>query len=230
MQTLLKTILAVILAIGFLALDARAQAAPGDPAAAAATASATPAKKPTVAFLGLTDDSDPQVSEAISKRIRRELGADTALISISGEQVAMLYAKGVLKSPDARPDDPAALAKALGARYFAYGTLEKIGVTSKRTWWKPWSTKAVWKQGMRLHVIDGAKGDIAFDGLVDANIPETLWLDPEGNLNQLPPLEHDARLRSMAEAVSVESAKALAKAVKEKAAPVTPAAAAAPQG
>ncbi len=211
MQTLLKTLLALSLGLGFLALDARAQ----DPAAAAAAA---PAKKPTVAFLGLTEGSDPQVCDAITKRIRRELGADSALTSVSSEQVEMLYAKGVLRAPDARPEDPGAVSKALKAEYFAYGTLERIAVTSKRTWWKPWSTKVAWKQGMRLHVIDGTKGVVAFDGLVDAIMPETNWLDPEEDWGMIPPLEREGRLRAMAEAISVESAKSLAKTVKDKAA------------
>src|SRR6478609_8612647 len=75
-KSILKSLLAILLGLGFLALQSRAQA----PAAASA-------KKAAIAFLGLTDASDPQMRAVITQRIRGELAADTALITIPGETV-----------------------------------------------------------------------------------------------------------------------------------------------
>jgi hypothetical protein len=221
-KSILKSVLAVLLGLGFLVLQSRAA-----PAAAPAAG-----KKAAIAFLGLTDASDPQVGADIAKRIRGTLGADSALVSIPGEQVDKLFAKGILRAPDARPEDPEALRREVGDAYLAYGGLERIAVTSKRTWWKPWAVKNAWIQGMRLHIVDGAQGIVVMDSLVSAAVPETGFLfAPEEDWGKLPPLERERRMRIMAEAVSVEAAKALAKAVKARApAPASPGNAAVPPG
>jgi hypothetical protein len=206
--------LAILLGLGFLALQSRAQAPAGT-------------KKAAVAFLGLTDASDPQISAAIAMRIRGELGADPTLISIPGEEIDKLFSQGILRGPDLRPDDPQALRREVGDAYLAYGSLERITVDSKRTWWKPWSVKNTWTQGMRLHVVDGVKGSVVFDSLVAAAVHEPGFIfTPEEDWGKVPPLEREKRMRIMAEAVSVEAAKALARAVKGHAAPASPPAAA----
>jgi len=202
MTSLLKSMLAILLGLGFLALQSRAQAPAGT-------------KKAAVAFLGLTDASDPQISAAIAKRIRGELGADPTVIAIPGEEVDKLFSQGILRGPDVRPDDPQALRREVGDAYLAYGSLERITVDSKRTWWKPWSVKNTWTQGMRLHVVDGVKGSVVFDSLVAAAVHEPGFIfTPEEDWGKIPPLEREKRMRIMAEAVSVEAAKALAKVVK----------------
>jgi hypothetical protein len=204
-KSLLKSLLAVLLGLGFLALQSRAAPAPE--------------KKTAIAFLGLTEASDPQISAAIAKRIRGEIGADSALVSIPGEEVDKLFAKGILRAPDARPEDPEALRREVGEAYLAYGSLEGVAVTSKRILWKPWSLKNTWTQGMRLHVVDGTKGEVVYDGRVAAAVPESGFLfAPEEDWGKVPPLERERRMRIMAEAISVEAAKALAKAVKGRAA------------
>ena len=53
---------------------------------------------------------------------------------------------------------------------------------------------------MRLHLVDGKKGEVVFDGMVDATIPETALLGPEEDWGKIPPLEREARLRVMASA------------------------------
>jgi hypothetical protein len=207
---LLKSLLSILLALGFLALDARAQAE-------------APSPKTAVAFLGMAEGSDPQVSDAIAKRIRIELGNDSGLLSVPEEDLARLYAKGILRAPDIRPEDPGALRREIGEAFLAYGRLERISVTTKRTWWKPWAVKNTWTQGMRLHVVDGLKGEVVFDAVVAAAVPEAEFLfSPEEDWGRVPPLEREKRMRIMAEAISVEAAKALAKAVKERANPAAP--------
>src|SRR5688572_19201513 len=104
MGSIMKTLLALALGSGFLVLELSA--------------------KPTVAFLGLSRDSDPRVSGDIARRIRWELAADTGLSVFSAEEVAVLYAKGVLSGPEAAPADMPGLAKGLGAQYYAFGKLE----------------------------------------------------------------------------------------------------------
>jgi hypothetical protein len=204
MTSLLKSMLAILLGLGFLVLQSRAQA----PAPAGA-------KKTAVAFLGLTDASDPQISAAIAKRIRGELEADSTVIAIPGEEIDKLFSQGILRGPDVRPEDPQALRREVGEAYLAYGSLERITVDSKRTWWKPWFVKNTWTQGMRLHVVDGIKGSVVFDSLVAAAVHESGFLfTPEEDWGKVPPLDREKRMRIMAEAVSVEAAKALAKAVK----------------
>jgi hypothetical protein len=210
-EYILKSLLSILLALGFLALDARAQAE-------------APPKKPSVAFLGMAAGSDPQVSEAIAKRIRIEIGNDSGLVSVAGEDVARLYAKGILRDPETRAGDPAALRREIGEAYLAYGKLERISVAAQRKWWKPWAVKNTWTQGLRLHVVDGAKGQVVFDAVVAAAVPEAGFLfSPEEDWGKVPPLEREKRMRIMAEAVSVEAAKALAKAVKDRANPPAPA-------
>jgi hypothetical protein len=199
MNSIMKTLLALALGFGFLVLDIHA--------------------KPTVAFLGLTRDSDPRISGDIARRIQWELGADTGLAAFSAEEVAVLYAKGLLSEPEAVPADMPKLAKGLGAQYYAFGKLENVAVTSKRIIWMPWSLKVKWTQGLRLRVLDGSNGGVVFDGLVTCEVPEKATFSaPDANLGKLSPLEREARLRIMAAAVSVESAKALSKALIEKAA------------
>jgi hypothetical protein len=199
MQTLFKTLLAVALGFGFLVLDLHA--------------------KPTVAFLGVSPESDPQLSGAVAKQIQFELGADTGLSVFSAGDVSMLYAKGLLQEPEAVPADMPRLAKGLGAQYYAFGKLEPVALQSKRIIWMPWSLKVKWSQGLRLRVLDGSNGQVVFDGLVKGEIPEKAFMTaPEGKLDAMSPLERDARIRKMAAAVSIESAKALAKVVKDKAA------------
>lgn len=201
--------LAILLGLGFLVLQSRAQAPAGT-------------KKSAVAFLGLTDASDPQISAAIAKRIRGELESDPALTAIPGEEIDKLFSQGILRGPDARPADPQALRREVGDAYLAYGSLERVMVASKRTWWKPWSVKNTWTQGMRLRLVDGVKGSVVFDSLVAAAVHEPGFLfAPEEDWGKIPPLEREKRMRIMAEAVSVEAAKALAKAVKGRSAPAS---------
>lgn len=198
MGSIMKTLLALALGLGFLFLDLHA--------------------KPTVAFLGLSRDSDPRVSGDIARRIQWELGADTGLTAFSAEEVAVLYAKGVLTGPEAAPADMPKLAKGLGSQYYAFGKLEAAAVTSKRIIWKPWSLKVKWTQGLRLRVLDGSNGKVVFDGVVTCEVPEKASFSrPDADLGKLSPMERESRLRIMAAAVSVDAAKALAKTVKENA-------------
>ena len=200
MKSIMKTLLALALGLGFLILDLHA--------------------KPTVAFLGLTRDSDPRISGDISRRIQWDLSADTGLAAFSAEEVDALYSKRLLLDPEAAPADMPKLAKGLGAQYYAFGKLEKVAVTSKRIIWKPWSLKVKWTQGLRLRVLDGSNGLIVFDGLVTCEVPEKASFSaPDADLNKLSPLERESRLRIMAAAVSAESAKALSKVLTKKPGP-----------
>jgi hypothetical protein len=206
-KSLLKSVLAILLGLGFLALQSRAQS----------PASAPVSKRTAVAFLGLTENSDPQISSSVAIRIRGALGADSGITAVPGEEIDKLFAKGILRGPDVRPDDPQALRREVGDAYLAYGSLERIGVSSKRTWWKPWAVKNTWTQGMRLHVVDGAKGAVVFDSLVIAAVKEPGFVfTPEEDWGKVPPLEREKRIRIMADAVSIEAAKALAKALKTR--------------
>src|SRR3954468_21039176 len=110
--------LAILLGLGFLVLQSRAQA----------PSQAAPSTKPTVAFLGMTGLSDPQVGEMITGRIRGQLGTDSSVIAIPREAVERLFSRGILRGPDIRPDDPQALRREVGDVYLAYGNLERIGV------------------------------------------------------------------------------------------------------
>ncbi|MDB5051737.1 MAG: hypothetical protein JWO30_4808 [Fibrobacteres bacterium] len=206
----MKTLLAISLGLGFLALDSHA--------------------KPSIAFLGLGRESDPQFSEAISKRIQWELSADTALYTYSNDEVALLFAKGILREPEAGPNDMPNLSKGLGAQYYAFGKLEPIAVASKRIMWMPWSIKVKWTQGLRLRVLE-SNGTVVFDGLVTAEVPEkALFTAPDGKLGSMAPLERETYLRTMSAAVSVESARTVAKVLKEKAAGAAGGAEAKPAG
>ncbi|MEO6096267.1 MAG: hypothetical protein ABIW76_11405 [Fibrobacteria bacterium] len=200
MQSLFKTLLALALGLGFLALDLHA--------------------KPTVAFLGISRDSDPLLRGDLGKRIQWELGTDTGVTSFSAEEISVVFSKGLLKEPEAVPADMPKLAKGLGAQYYAFGRLEPVAVKSKRVIWMPWSLKLKWSQGLRLRILDGSNGNLVFDGLVTAEVPESGFLmPPEADMNKLSPMERDTRTRKMAMAVAVESAKMIAKTLKEKAAP-----------
>lgn len=199
MTSIMKTLLALALGFGFLVLDLHA--------------------KPTVAFLGLTLDSDPRISGDIARRIQWDLAADTGLTAFSAEEMDVLFAKGLLKDPAVSAADMPKLAKGLGAGYYAFGKLENTAVTSKRILWKPWSLKVKWSQGMRLRVLDGTDGKTVFDGLVTSEVPEKASFSaPDADLGKLSPLDRDSRLRIMAAAVAAESAKVLSKVLLEKAA------------
>jgi hypothetical protein len=211
MQSLFKTLLAVALGLGFLALDLHA--------------------KPTVAFLGVSRDSDPQLCGDVTKRIQWELGADTSVRSLSAEEISVVFAKGLLQEPEAAPADMPKLAKGLGAQFYAFGRLEPVAVQSKRIIWMPWSLKLKWTQGMRLRILDGSNGEVVFDGVVAAEVPEKGFLmPPEADMDKLSPMEREARTRKMALAVAVESARTVAKVLTEKTAAVASATEPAPAG
>jgi hypothetical protein len=211
MISIMKTLLALALGLGFLVLDLHA--------------------KPTVAFLGLTRDSDPRISGDIARRIQWDLAADTGLTAFSAEEMDALYAKGLLKDPEVTAADMPKLAKGLGAQYYAFGRLEPIAVKSKRVIWMPWSLKLKWSQGLRLRILDGSNGNLVFDGLVTAEVPEKGFLiPPEADMHKLPPMECEVRTRKMAMAVSVESAKMVVKVLTEKSAPASSTTEAAPPG
>lgn len=196
---MLKTAIACALGLGFLFLDAHS--------------------KPTLAFLGLSPDSDPRIREKLAGRIRYELAADTGIYLFPQDQVDLLFAKGVIRSTEAGPADMPALSKGLGAQYYASARLEPISVAAKRVWWKPWFLNVVWTQGLRLRILDGADGNLVFDGIVSGSFPEkALFRAPDARMRGMSPLERDRYLGLAIDAVSAESAKALAKVLKEKAA------------
>jgi hypothetical protein len=205
MRSLAKTLLALALGLGFLALEVRA--------------------KTTVAFLGIDPDTDPLFGRALSALIHQDLAADTALASLTPEAVAEFMARTSRETPVAFPADVAGLKQGLEARYYAYGRLEGLDVVNKRVWWMPWSVRTKWSRALRLRVLDGNTGDVVFDAQVPAEIPEKHFLGgPDGRHSRQGPLERDARYRRMLPLLSSETAKALAKAVAEKA-PAAPAAA-----
>ncbi len=208
MQTVLKTLLACALALGFLIIDAHS--------------------KPSIAFLGLSRESDPNISETLARRIQFELSADTGLFVFSKEEVAMLFAKGILNEPEAGPLDMPRLSKGLGAQYYAFGKLQAITNSGKRTWWKPWTVNVKWSQGLRLRVLDASTGMAAFDGVVSGEYAEKDFLTGPEPWEKMEPLARDHYLQILVANLSVESAKAVAKAVKEKSNPAP--AAAAPEG
>lgn len=229
MPFLLKTLLALALALGFLALDARAQADPAAAPAASAPVSTESIARPTVAFLGLDDAADPTAGKAIGEAIRRELAADTSVRSIPEERIELAFGKGILRNSQAGPSDAANLARVVGARYYGFGRLERISVGSKRVWWKPWSVKVQWDQAMRLRVIDSAKGEVVFNDRVSAVVTEkAFFTGPEENWSRMSPLDREKHLRVMAGAVSEVSARAISKAVKDREAAGGSAAAAMP--
>jgi hypothetical protein len=211
MRSLFKTLIALALGLGFMVLDLRAN--------------------PTVAFLGISRDSDPLLGADVTKRIQWELGTDTAVTSLSADEISVVFAKGLLQEPEAVPADMPKLAKGLGAQYYAFGRLEPVAVKSKRVIWMPWSLKLKWSQGLRLRILDGSNGNLVFDGLVTAEVPEKGFLmPPEADMGKLPPMDREARARKMAMAIAVESAKAVAKAITEKSAPAPAATETAPAG
>jgi hypothetical protein len=202
-KSILKSVLAILLGLGFLALQSRAQAP------------ATAAKKSAIAFLGLTEASDPQMRAVITQRIRGELAADTGLSAVPAEKIDKLFARGILREPDARPEDPEALRREIGSASLAYASLERFSVSTKRTWWKPWSLKNTWTQGIRVKIMDGATGNVVLDSLVATAVREPGFLfAPEEDWGKVPPLEREKRMRIMAEAVSVEAARVLGNAAK----------------
>jgi hypothetical protein len=70
---------------------------------------------------------------------------------------------------------------------------------------------------------------LVYDGLVKAEAPENAFLTaPDAEFGPMDPLLRESHLRKMSVLVSVESAKAVAKALKEKAAGAAGVAAAKP--
>lgn len=200
----MKTLLAVALALGFLALESKA--------------------KTSVAFLGIDPDTDPLFSRALSTLIYQELEADTSLASRSRQAVGEFLAKAALERPDAGPRELPRLKQHLEASYYAYGRLEDLTVANKRVWWAPWSVKTNWSRALRLRVVDAANGETVFDGLVPAQIPEKHFLHgPDGNLSRQSALDRDRQYRRILPFLSAETAKALAKVIADKGAkPATP--------
>lgn|GEM_PF-3204030 len=174
--------------------------------------------RPTLAFLGMGEATDPLIRLELTRKIHWELAADTGISVVSREAVDLLYAKGVLRGPAADPAEMPDLKREIGAEFYAFGELEPMTVASKRIWWKPWSLNVVRTQGVRLRVLEGDSGKVVFDGRVTAEFPEkALITAPDADLGGLPPLQRESILRKSVSALSLEAAKALSLAVKTKA-------------
>lgn len=174
--------------------------------------------RPVLAFLGMGESTDPLIRRELAERIHWELAADTGISTVSREEVALLFAKGLLRGPAAVPADMPGLSREIRAGFYAFGDLQPMTVSSKRVWWKPWSLKVLRAQGLRLRVLEADSGKVVFDGIVTAEFPETaLFTAPEADMGRLPPMEREGFLRKAVAALSRESAKALSRAIKGKA-------------
>jgi hypothetical protein len=199
MQTVLKILLAIALGIGFMALNTHA--------------------KPSLAFLGLTHDSDPQVRDQLKSQIQFELAADTGLNSFSKAEITSLFSKGVLEEPEISASDIPRLTKGLDAEFYAYAKLEPMAWVSKRVWWKPWSLKVKWSQGLHLRIFEASSGLAIYDGMVAGQLDEIAFLKEPDPWERLSPLEKNRYLNRLVSAISLETAKVISKTVKEKATP-----------
>jgi hypothetical protein len=205
MQTVLKALIGSLLAFGFTALETHAAAS--EPLATA---------KPTVAFLGLGEDADPLFHKELTLRIRRDLAGDTAVRSLSTEEIAPAFARGILKGPEAGALDLARLG-ILGAQFYAFAWLEPEAMEIKRKWTKPWDVKVRWSQGLRLRVIDAGTGAPVYDGRVPAAIDEKGFvLAPDLPDSRTSPVDRDRCQRRMLPVLSAECAKAVADIVTGK--------------
>lgn len=210
MQTVLKAILGILLALGFLALEAKA----------------APSNKPSVAFLGLGADADPLFHEELTRQIQRDLSADTALFSLPESEIAPLFSRGILSVPEAGPAELPRLS-ILGAQFYAFGWLEPLTQQVDRKWTKFWDVKVRWGQGLRLRVVEAASGTPVYDGVVPVEIAEKAFIvTPEKPSHRMSPAERDRCYRRMLPLLSAECAKTVNKVVTERAAPGGPSSAA----
>jgi hypothetical protein len=205
MDSILKALLALGLGLGFLALDARAQG----PAQGQGASS-----KATMAFLGVDPGADPLFGKTLSALIHRELSADSALSALSPRAVEDFLASGGIAMPHSGPADLGPLRNGLASDYYAFGWLEPLSVENSRKWWLPWRVNTEWRRDLRLRVLDGRTGRVVFDGKVEGRVAEKhLFTGPDADLSRKDPVERDGRQRRLLPVLSVETAKALAKAV-----------------
>ncbi len=176
--------------------------------------------KPSLAFLGFDRESDPLIRDKLASRIQFELAADTGLAAISKSQVAALFTKGILSEPDVSPADLPRLSKELNAQYFAFGQMENLENVSKRIWWKPWRLKVTWSQDIRLRVLEASTGMLVYDGRVIGQLADKALLTGPKPFQLMSPLEKEGYLNRMLSVLALEASKTLAKAVKEKTAPI----------
>lgn len=207
MDSILKTLLALGLGLGFLAMDARAQ----DPAQGQGP---TAAAKASVAFLGVDPGTDPLYGRALSALIQRDLASDSALSALPQGAVERYLASGGTAIPDPGPADLGLLRTGLGSDYYAFGWLEPMSVVNSRKWWLPWRVDTEWRRDLRLRVLDGRTGRMIFDGKVEGRIAERrLFSGPDAGLSGKAAVERDGCQRRMLPVLSAETAKALAAAV-----------------
>ena len=202
MRSILKTILACLLGLGYLVLDAHS--------------------KPSLAFLGFTSDSDPRVKDRFASQILFEMKSDTGLFLFSQDEISMLYTKGFIRSADIGNLDLPLLSKTLGAQFYAYGRLETNAITSenKRIWWKPWGVTTKWNEGIRLRLLDATQGKIILDSVVTIVMTEKSFVTAPDAFNDLSVYDKEKYIREMMTLVSKDAAKILSKAIKEKTQPV----------
>jgi hypothetical protein len=205
MGAILKTLLALGLGLGFLALDAPAQdAVPGQNAAS----------NPTVAFLGIDNGTDPLFGRTFSAILHKDLSADSVLTVVPPRAVDDFLAAGGISFPLTGPADLVVLRNGLAADYYAFGWLEPLSVENSRKWWLPWRVNTEWRRDLRLRVLDGSTGRTVFDGKVEGRVAEKhLFSGPDAGLSGKDPVERDSRQRRMLPVLSSETAKVLARAV-----------------
>ena len=202
MKGILKTILACLLGLGYLALDAHS--------------------KPSLAFLGFTSDSDPRIKDSFARQINFELKSDTGLSLFSTDEISMLYTKGFIKNADIGNLDLPLLSKTLGAQFYAYGRLETNVITSenKRIWYKPWDVSTKWNEGLRLRLLDATQGEIILDSVATGVMTQKSFVIAPDAFNGLSVYEKEKYIQEMMTLVSKEAAKILSKAIKAKTQPV----------
>lgn len=196
MTSVLKIALAC--ALGFGALLMESQAAP------------------SLAFLGLTRDSDPLIREALAKAIRFELAGDSGLSTPTPDRIQSAFITGALEDVEPAPWELPRLSREIGAQFYAFGKLEPMSHVSARKWFMPWQVKTRWSRDLRLRVVEASTGRIMYDGVVPAEYTErSLFFSPESSEQRMAPGERDLRSRRSLALLSVASAKTLAKVLRE---------------
>lgn len=202
MRTVLKALIGICLALGFLLLDAKA--------------AETRPSKPGVAFLGFGADSDPLFCGQLTRDIRRDLSADTTLFTFPAASIDPFFARGTLTGSEVSAFDLPRLAP-LGAQYYAFAWLQPIAVQSTRKWTKFWDVKVRWSQSLRLRVLDAGTGLPVFDGPVPAEIAEkALLFGPDAPSATMAPVDRDRCYRRMLPLLSAQCAKQVSQVIAEK--------------
>lgn len=121
-------------------------------------------------LLGIESEEQPLGRQELLRRIYLKLRNDPHVVVHSREDMEMLYRKGLIASPRVSLTQARKMTELWGDQCFAYGRLLPVEKEFRRSWWKPWDGRVIYRFALKLKIIHGEKAEYRFNGVVPVEV------------------------------------------------------------